>query len=156
MTTHVFVGVLLIPVVALKLASTTWRMVRYYLGAHEYVQQGPPHLALRALVAPFVISSTVLLFGTGIGLLATDTTTGVLVGLHKASFIVWVASTAIHVLAHAPKLPRLIGARVPGASLRLGAAAGAVLVGLFLANATLPAADHLQDRASAQIGFDRD
>jgi hypothetical protein len=76
--------------------------------------------------------------------------------LHKASFIVWVAATGAHVLGHVLKLPGLIGARIPGVSLRLLAVAGVVLVGLSLAIATLPAADHLQDRASAPIGFDND
>lgn len=156
LTVHVFVGVLLIPVVCLKLASTTWRMVRYYLGADEYVRQGPPHPALRVLVAPFILSSTALLFGTGVALLATGTTVGVLVGLHKASSIVWFASTGVHVLAHAVKLPQLLRARVPGIALRLAAVGGVVLVGFSLAVATLPAADHLQDRAWAQIGLDRD
>ena len=35
MTVHAFVGVLLVPVVALKMASTGWRMIRYYLGGAE-------------------------------------------------------------------------------------------------------------------------
>ena len=42
LTVHAFVGMLLIPVVALKLASTGWRMLRYYLGADEYTRHGPP------------------------------------------------------------------------------------------------------------------
>jgi len=33
---HVFIGMLLIPPVALKLGSTGWRFSRYYLGAREY------------------------------------------------------------------------------------------------------------------------
>ena len=32
LTVHAFVGMLLVPVVGLKLASTGWRMLRYYLG----------------------------------------------------------------------------------------------------------------------------
>jgi hypothetical protein len=51
LTVHAFVGMLLIPVVALKLASTGWRMLRYYLGGEEYVRRGPPALLLRVLVA---------------------------------------------------------------------------------------------------------
>src|SRR5690348_13626914 len=46
---HAFVGVLLLPVVGLKLVSTGWRMMRYYLGAEEYVLRGPPHVVLRML-----------------------------------------------------------------------------------------------------------
>jgi hypothetical protein len=154
LTTHVFVGILLVPIVVLKVGSISWRMARYYLGDADYVQEGPPHPALRFLIAPVILSSTVLLLGSGIALLATDTTSGVLVGLHKASFVVWLGSTGIHVLAHVLKLPRLIASHVPGAALRVSAAAGVVLVGLTLAVATLPAADHLQDKASGQIGLD--
>jgi hypothetical protein len=33
LTVHAFLGMLLIPVVALKLGSVAWRMARYYLGA---------------------------------------------------------------------------------------------------------------------------
>ena len=40
LTVHAFVGMLLVPVVALKLASTGWRMIRYYLGARDYVRRG--------------------------------------------------------------------------------------------------------------------
>jgi hypothetical protein len=62
----------------------------------EYVRRGPPHIALRVLVAPLVVVSTVFVFGTGVALLAVDQTHGTLVGLHKASFIVWFGATAIH------------------------------------------------------------
>jgi len=53
LTVHAFVGMLLIPVLAVKVASTGWRFLRYYRRGEEYVQRGPPHLVLRALVAPF-------------------------------------------------------------------------------------------------------
>ena len=39
---HVFVGMLLIPPVALKLASTGYRMLRYYGRSPAYVRRGPP------------------------------------------------------------------------------------------------------------------
>src|SRR5438309_7021300 len=61
LTVHAFVGMLLLPVVALKLASTGWRMLRYYLRAEEYVRRGPPHVVLRMLVAPVVVASTIVL-----------------------------------------------------------------------------------------------
>ena len=35
LTVHVLVGLLLIPIVALKLGSTGWRMLRYYLGSED-------------------------------------------------------------------------------------------------------------------------
>jgi hypothetical protein len=154
LTVHAFVGMLLIPVVALKLASTSWRMLRYYRHAEEYVHHGPPHVVLRMLVAPLIVLSTIVLFGTGVALLALDQTEGTIVGLHKASFIVWVGATGAHVLSHAFKLPRILWARIPGAALRLSLVASAVVVGSLLALATLPAADRLQDRASSHIGLD--
>src|SRR6186997_1328601 len=58
LTVHAFVGMLLIPVVALKLVSTGWRMLRYYQRGEEYVLRGPPHIALRMLVAPVLVLST--------------------------------------------------------------------------------------------------
>lgn len=154
LTVHAFVGMLLIPVVGLKLASTSWRMARYYLRGAEYVERGPPHVALRVLVAPLVVLTTVLVFGTGVALLVLGQTHGTLVGLHKASFIVWLGATAVHVLVHVFNLPRGLRARIPGAVLRIAIVAGAVAAGALLATATLAGADRLQDRASAHVGFD--
>lgn len=154
LTVHAFVGILLIPVVALKLASTGWRMLRYYRNDPDYVRRGPPHIVLRALVAPVIILSTLVLFATGVALLALGETRGTLVGLHKASFVVWVGATGVHVLAHVLRLPRLIGERRPGLTLRLAIVASTVVAGGMLAIATLPGADLLQDRASAHFGFD--
>jgi len=154
LTVHAFVGMLLIPIVGLKLASTGWRMVRYYLGGEEYVRRGPPHVVLRMLVAPLIVLSTLVLFGTGVALLALGQTSGTVVGLHKASFVVWLGATGVHVLAHVLKLPGLLRTRAPGIALRLSVVAVTVVAGASLATATLPAADRLQDRASAHIGLD--
>jgi hypothetical protein len=154
LTVHAFVGMLLIPVVALKLASTGWRMLRYYRRAEEYVRLGPPHVVLRVLVAPVVVLSTIVLFATGVALLLLDQTHGTIVGLHKASFIVWVGAMSVHVLTRAAKLPRVLRHRLSGAALRVAVVSGAVLAGALLAVATLPAADRLQDRASSNLGFD--
>jgi len=154
LTVHAFVGMLLIPVVALKLASTGWRMLRYYQRGEEYVLRGPPHIALRMLVAPVLVLSTLLVFGTGVALLALDQRHGTLVGLHKASFLVWTGAFGVHVLAHLLELPRLRRVRIPGALLRVALATASVAAGLVLALETLPAADRLQDHASARVGFD--
>jgi hypothetical protein len=154
LTVHALIGLLLIPVVALKLASTGWRMLRYYLGSAEYVERGPPHVVLRTVVAPLVILSTVVLFATGVALLALGETEGAIVGLHKASFIVWVGATSVHVLAHIWRLPALLRLRVPGRSIRLALVTGSVVTGLALATVAFPTADHLQDRISGQLGLD--
>ena len=44
LTVHAFVGMLLIPVLGLKVASAGWRFLRYYRNGEEYVRRGPPHL----------------------------------------------------------------------------------------------------------------
>ena len=154
LSVHAFVGILLIPVIAVKLASTSWKMLRYYRGDQEYVLRGPPHVVLRMIVAPILIGSTILLFGTGVWLLAFDQTRGTLVGLHKASFVIWIGAFGLHVLSRLLPALRALRGRVPGLSLRVGVATLSVVAGLAVAMATLPAADHLQDNVSGHVGFD--
>ena len=49
LTPHVAIGMVLIPFVAVKIASTGWRMVRYYQGDATYRARGAPPLLLRLL-----------------------------------------------------------------------------------------------------------
>lgn len=154
LTVHAFIGMLLVPVVALKLASAGWRMVRYYAGGEEYVLRGPPEPAIRFLVAPVLVASTVLLFATGVGLLTLDETDGTLVGLHKASFVVWAGALGIHFLTRVGVLWRALTRRVPALTFRVVAATLSIVAGLAVATATLPAIDHLQDDVSGHVGFD--
>lgn len=156
LTVHAFVGMLLIPVVALKVGSTGWRMLRYYRGGEAYMLRGPPHPVLRMIAAPVLVASTIILFGTGIWLLTVDQTEGTLVGLHKATFVVWVGAFGLHVLARLVPALRAVRTRVPGLPLRLGIATLSLVAGLALATATLPAMDHLQDNVSGQVGFESD
>src|SRR4051794_34893846 len=113
LTVHAFVGMLLVPLIVVKLASTGWRMLRYYRRGEEYVRKGPPHIALRIVVAPVIVLSTIVVFGTGVALLALGQTQGTLVGLHKASFVVWSGAFGLHILAHMLRLPGLIRTRAP-------------------------------------------
>ena len=153
LTVHAFIGMLLVPVVAVKLASAGWRMIRYYAGREEYVRRGPPQLAIRLVVAPVLVASTVVLFGTGVALLALDRAQGSLVGLHKASFVVWGGAFGLHFLTRAGLLWRALRRRVPGLSLRLAAATLSIVAGVALATLTLPAVDHLQDGVSGRVGL---
>lgn len=99
-TLHVYLGLLLVGPVLLKCASTLYRFLRYYTGARPYVQKGPPHPILRVL-GPVVILSSLAVLGTGIGLVyAGPAYRQPLLTLHKASFILWLAVTTIHVLGH--------------------------------------------------------
>jgi hypothetical protein len=143
---HVLLGMLLIPPVLLKLGSTGWRLVRYYAHQPEYVHRGPPLLPLR-LMAPLVVAATLVVFATGVALLVIGPAGGILVGLHKASFVVWLIVTAIHVLAHLRSIPRLVAAdwgrrvpperRVAGTAWRRLLLAGSIVAGAVLAIATV-------------------
>ncbi len=144
LTLHIFLGVLLIPPVLLKVATTFWRFARYYTGASDYVAKGPPHAFHRLLVAPLVVASTAGLFGTGVLLIALHPQRGLVLGLHKASFIVWLWAMSAHVLGHVLKVPGLAKADldrvVPGSGLRQFLVAGAIVAGIVVALATLPLA----------------
>ena len=154
LSVHALVGVLLIPVVAVKLASTGWRMMRYYLGADEYVRRGPPHIVLRALVAPILVVAPIVLFATGVALLVLGQRRGPVVGLHKASFLVWFGATTVHVLTRIVSLPRAIRLPSRGFGLRLGIVGASLVAGLALATISLPSVDHLQDHATEHVGVD--
>jgi hypothetical protein len=144
---HVLLGMLLIPPVLLKLGTTGWRFARYYSRSPDYVRRGPPLLPLR-LMAPLVIVATLAVFATGVGLLVVGPAGGVLVGLHKASFVVWLVVTAIHVLAHLRSIPKLAAAdwrrtarppepSVPGTGWRRLLLAASIVAGAILAIATV-------------------
>jgi hypothetical protein len=144
---HLFIGMLLVPPVLLKLASTGYRFARYYAGSPRYRHKGPPPLAMRVL-APGVVLSTVALFATGIALaVAGPEGSGELKFLHKASFIAWFGLMAIHVLGHLLELPRLAlpdwrrnagrEAALAGSGLRIALVSAAVLAGFALALATV-------------------
>jgi hypothetical protein len=120
------------------------------------VLRGPPQILLRMVVSPVLILSTVVLFGTGVVLLLRGETQGTMVGLHKASFFVWLGAAGIHVLVHVLELPRALRRRIPGLSIRVAVVALTLVVSAILAMETLPGADRLQDRASAHVGFGDD
>jgi hypothetical protein len=83
---HIFIGVLLIPPILLKIASTGYRFTRYYRGDREYVSKGPPPLLLRTL-GPVIVISAIVLFVTGVALLVMGPGGGGLRGIHKLSFL---------------------------------------------------------------------
>ena len=105
-TTHVFVGMLLVPFLVVKIASTGYRFARYYAGDRAYVEKGAPALLLRAL-GPVVVATTIALFATGIALILTDRRISWLLPAHKASFILWFGAMTVHVLGHILETPAL-------------------------------------------------
>jgi hypothetical protein len=145
---HMFLGMLLIGPLALKLASTGYRFVRYYTRSPAYRLEGPPAAPLRAM-GPVLVISTVIVFASGVGLLfAGPSARGTLQPIHKLSFFVWLAFIALHVLAHLPRiLPALradygrrtdLGADITGRSGRVLALTGAMTAGLVLAVLVIP------------------
>ncbi|MHB8641970.1 MAG: hypothetical protein ACYDA3_03665 [Gaiellaceae bacterium] len=151
-TWHVLIGMLLVPPVALKLASTGWRFARYYLGDPQYRRAGPPTLLMR-LTAPLVVLSTLAVFGTGVAMAVVGPSSGGLIGIHKATFIVWLIVTAVHVLGHIWQVPALVRrVRKPQTLLVLGA----LIVGIAVAGASIPLVhpwtSWLQERRSRSDG----
>jgi hypothetical protein len=140
---HMFIGMLLIGPIALKIASTGYRFVRYYAANPRYRSKGPPPVAMR-LIAPIVVISTIVVFASGVALLfAGPGSRGTLTPLHKDSFIVWLVFTGLHVLGHLVELPAALraerSAQDPwddygsGRGARALSLAGAIIGGLALA-----------------------
>jgi hypothetical protein len=145
LTVHIFVGMLLLGPVALKLAVTGYRFARYYTRSSDYVEKGPPAPLMRVLVAPVLVLATLTLFGTGIALIAFGPHRGAVLGLHKASFVVWFGATSIHVLAYARRaLTHTLAdrgrTRIGGSGLRTVLLLASLAIGLAIAFATLPLA----------------
>ena len=133
LTLHFFIGLLLIGPVILKVASTGYRIARYYTGSAPYVRRGPPALYLR-LLGPLVIATSVAVLGTGVTLGIVGPDHGSWLFLHKASFILWLGVMALHVLAHIWRLPRILRNPDGGQPLRLpGGATRWLLVAASLA-----------------------
>jgi hypothetical protein len=150
---HLFVGIALIGPVALKLAATGYRFVRYYTHNAAYRLKGPPLAWMRAL-APAVVVTTLVVFASGVALLfAGPSSRDALLPVHKVSFIAWLVVTGLHVLGHLAEMPaplradwsrasRLdasrLGGDVAGRSGRALTLAGALVAGFVLAILLIP------------------
>lgn len=109
---HLFVGLLPIGPVLLKMASTGYRFARYYTHDGTYRRKGPPDLGLR-VIAPVVVLSTVVVFASGVvSMFEGRDNQGQWLLIHKVSFFVWVAFTALHVLGHLAHLGESLRADV--------------------------------------------
>ncbi len=145
-TPHVVIGMVLVPFVLLKMATTGWRMARYYLGSGPYRARGAPLLPLR-LLGPVVVLLTLLVFASGIALLLVPSSMrNTVFFVHKASFVLWFGAMTIHVLAHVLETSRLAPAdlvdrtrrQVRGAGVRLWTQAGCLVAGVVLAALMAP------------------
>jgi hypothetical protein len=145
---HVFIGVALAGPLAVKLGSTGYRFMRYYTRSPAYVRRGPPRLVLR-LLAPLLVVATVVLIGSGIGLLVVGPGgESPMLRLHALSTLVWIPLLAVHMVAYMARVPRLVAddwsppPAIParGRVTRLAVNLGALLMGLVAAVMLLPVA----------------
>jgi len=153
MSVHVFVGLALIPPVLLKLGSTAWRFARYYTRSRPYVALGPPQIAMR-LLAPLFVAATIVLFGSGVAM-------GLLHGqaldwarrLHGPASVLWLGLLGLHVLVYFTRAVRRTvedtapepRSRARGAAVRALALVAAIVSGVVIAAATVPAQHHWID-----------
>jgi hypothetical protein len=148
LSVHIFLGLLLLPPLALKLASTGWRFLRYYTRDARYRLEGPPRLPLR-LLAPPLVAATLALFGSGVALIVVGHGGGWLLSLHAVSFGVWGALIVVHLVAYLTRTPgpgiadwrRQVKPVVAGVRARRALLVGALLLGVILALAAYPAQD---------------
>lgn len=144
---HVFVGIALLPPIALKLGATGWRFLRYYTRDAEYVRRGPPMILMR-LLAPFLVLFTVLLFGSGIAMGFTHGTALVLARrVHGPAAFLWTVTLGVHVLAYLQRAFQHVSPRVKSVS----ATVAALGAGVLIAVAALPA---MHDWTRLHHGFD--
>jgi hypothetical protein len=162
---HVVVGVLLAAVAALKIASTSWRIVRYYTGHRPYRRAGPPPLLLRIL-GPLVIAGTIGVLASGLWLIAAGpassrqplaTVLGQRIdwlSIHQALFIVFAVVAGLHVLARL--VPSVVlatsrtrgqesGAQLRGWGPRVAILGATLVAGTLAAALVLPAASSWHD-----------
>ena len=153
MSVHVFVGLALIPPVLLKLGSTAWRFARYYTRSRPYVALGPPQIAMR-LLAPLFVAVTVVLFGSGVAMgLVHGQALDVARRLHGPASVVWLVLLGLHVLVYFTRAVRRTAedaapeqrSRARGAGVRGLALAVAIVSGVVIAAATVPAQHHWID-----------
>ncbi len=146
LTPHVFIGMLMIPPVLYKIASTSWRFLKYYSGDPRYRRKGPPVLVLR-LLGPAVVVLTLVVIASGVGLvLLPRADRGLLLTLHQGSFVLWFGAMAIHVLGHLVETAKLAPLdwfartrrQVRGASARQWLVVSSLVFGLIAAVAVAP------------------
>jgi hypothetical protein len=111
---HFFVGFLLMPVIAIKLASTGYRFGRYYTRNRAYHEAGPPRPVPR-LIAPILIVSSVTLFGSGVEMWSFRNQFGYAwTAIHNASAFVFVATLILHIVLHVREAHREAAADLAG------------------------------------------
>jgi hypothetical protein len=153
MSLHIFIGFVLIPPVLLKLGSTGWRFARYYSGNQAYFLQGPPRLTMR-LLAPLLVAVTIVLLASGVAMgIVHGNSLTVARRLHGPASVVWIVLVGVHVLFYLRRalisssedVASSSRASVRGASARALLVAAAIVSGVVIGIATVPAQHHWVD-----------
>jgi hypothetical protein len=157
-TWHVFIGLFVVPVVCVKLATTGYRFFHYYRGKAPYLRKGAPHPILR-ITAPLLVVSTISLLAAGIVALAVGPRhSDTWITIHQGSAIAWVTLVAVHVIGHALETWRLTNAEVrsqppiPRRGARTAVVAAGLVIGLILGTASLGWTDAWKSREKRGAG----
>lgn len=144
---HFFVGFMLMPLIAIKLASTGYRFGRYYTRDKAYHQAGPP-APVQRVIAPVLIGSAIILIASGVEMWSYQNQFGLAwTAIHNVAAFTFVSAVAIHILLHvrqahreaAADLAGMPAASIPdavgsprGAVTRRAVVGGGILFGLAL------------------------
>ncbi len=135
---HYFVGIGLLPIAAIKLATTGYRAASYYLGKRAYREAGPPVLPMR-LLAPVLIASLLVVSVTGVEMWLAHSQDQPWSTLHSAAAFIFTATAAVHLLVYLPsalgttaRARQAAGTSSDGRGARRAAVAGSIAFGLVL------------------------
>jgi hypothetical protein len=141
---HFVVGILLVPVLGMKLVSTTYRAARYYTGSKRYRAAGPPELAARIL-APVLIVVTVIAMWSGIVMWLSNNQDRPWSTIHTDAVVIMGGLVGIHVLLYIPNALRSVfrdlshvRRRGSQATLRLSIVTATLVVGIVVGFVTQP------------------
>lgn len=163
LTLHVMIGLTVVPPLAVKITSVSWRFIRYYRHDPEYLRKGPPVPLLRIL-GPALLLATLVLFVSGMTLLLAPSAFGgqhgIMFKVHDLSFYVWMLLIVAHLAGHARDLlhlaPRDWGRRtraaVPGALVRQSIMLAALAAALALALSLVGHVGTFQNSATRSAG----
>jgi hypothetical protein len=147
---HVVIGLVLTPVVALKMGSTGWQMVQYYRGDADFRTRGAPSMYFRLLGPPLTVFTAVLVCSGLLTYIGPGAWQPAVLMAHKVSFYLWLIAVVLHTVPHYLESVRLVAAdtfsrsklRLSGARARQRAVLAAILIGGALA---LSLAQHAAD-----------
>ena len=142
---HYIVGLLLVPLVVLKMTTTGYRFARYYTSSLAYRLAGPPPILMRLVIAPILVASTLAVFATGIELWLFGLHYGSgWMAAHAVSAVVFMLAAGAHVLWHLRRSAQVTVEEIVPALPRVGAAltirsllAASLLLGAVLAASSI-------------------